>query len=348
MSATTSPAGQMTSEPVEAIIVQEAPLPPSAIHAIVNPASGNGRTRMEWPRLLALLEARLGKITWEWTEGPGHATQLACQALSSGCEHIWSVGGDGTHHEVANAFVGPEGPLFPQAILAPLSRGTGSDLGRSLSIPKEPEAAIEALAQGRIESLDVGWLRYRDPSGANREQAFLNIASMGIGGEVDIRVNRTTKALGGFVSFLWATLATLLTFQAKTVRLSVDGGPWREERIMIVAVANGQYFGGGMWVAPPARPDDGIFEVILVREMGRVELVGQLAKLYKGTHLTHPKVEAFQARSLVAESPDLVWLDVDGEPLGNLPAEFRVFPGAIKVSVGPEFSPAEKAAGGKP
>jgi YegS/Rv2252/BmrU family lipid kinase len=316
-----------------------------AAHAIVNPASGNGRTRREWPRLLELLQARLGPVSWEWTEGPGHATRLALQALLKGCDRIWSVGGDGTHHEVANAFVGPNGPLFPHAVLAPLSRGTGSDLAKSLCIPKEPEAALDALARGLVASLDVGWIRYQDPKGEEHGEAFLNITSMGIGGEVDIRVNRSSKVLGGFISFLWATLATLLTYQAKTVRFSVDGGAWREEKIMIVAVANGQYFGGGMWIAPPARPDDGAFEVVLVREMGRLALVGQLGRLYKGTHLSHPKVEAFQARGLMADSRDLVWLDVDGEPLGSLPVEFRILPGALRVVVGPGFSFTGKGAG---
>jgi diacylglycerol kinase family enzyme len=134
---------------------------------------------------------------------------------------------------------------------------------------------------------------------------------------------------------------TLLTHRAKLVRYAVDGGPWREERIIMIVLANGQYFGGGMWVAPMARPDDAVFEVIVAREMTLLQLLPLLGKLYKGTHLPHPEVEALRARSLVAESPETVWLDVDGEPLGTLPAEFRIRPRALKVVVGPGFRPTD-------
>lgn len=318
----------------------------SRIHAIVNPASGNGRTRKEWPRLLALMEARLGKLTWEWTEGPGHATRLAIEALEQGCERIWSVGGDGTHHEVANAFLSPGRPMAPDAAMATLSRGTGSDLIKSLGIPKDPKAAIEVLIQDLVSPLDAGWLRYRDPQGEEQQRAFLNITSFGIGGEVDLRVNRSSKALGGFISFLWASLATLLTYRAREVRYALDGGPWQEEKIVLIAVANGQFFGGGMWVAPTARPDDGHFDVIVGREMSLLQLLPLFGRLYKGTHLSHPKVSSYTARTLVAESSEAVWLDVDGEPLGTLPVKFRIIPQALKVLVGPGFHATETNRGG--
>lgn len=309
------------------------------IHAIVNPASANGRTRKEWPRLLRLMEAKLGEITWEMTEGPGHATGLAAKALQSGCTHILSVGGDGTHQEVANAFLGPEGPLYPDAIMGILSRGTGGDLVKSLGIPRRPAEAIACLARERVTHMDAGWIRYRDPAGIERQRAFLNVASLGIGGEVDLRVNRTSKALGGFISFLWATMVTLMTFKGKHITLSLDGGPCTEHDVILTAVANGQYFGGGMWVAPTARVDDGAFSVVLVRDMGLLELLPQLGRVYRGTHLTHSKVELFQAKRVVAESRDEVWLDVDGEPLGGLPVELRLLPRAIRIVVGAGFQP---------
>lgn len=309
------------------------------IHAIVNPASANGRTRKEWPQLLRLMEARLGEITWEMTDGPGHATGLAAKALQSGCTHIVSVGGDGTHQEVANAFLGPHGSLYPEAVMGILSRGTGGDLVKSLGIPKRPAEAIACLAHESVARMDAGWIRYRDPAGIERQRAFLNVASLGIGGEVDLRVNRTSKALGGFISFLWATMVTLMAFQGKHIRLSLDNGPLTEYDVILTAVANGQYFGGGMWVAPTARVDDGAFSIVLVRDMRLLELLPQLGKVYRGTHLTHPKVELFQAKRVVAQSHDEVWLDVDGEPLGTLPAELHMLPRAIKVIVGPGFQP---------
>jgi|YNPNPStandDraft_1061719.scaffolds.fasta_scaffold00318_26 diacylglycerol kinase (ATP) len=307
------------------------------LHAVVNPASANGRTRKEWPRLLRLMEARLGDVSWDMTAGPGHATELAEKALQSGCTLVLSVGGDGTHQEVANAFLGPQGPRYPQAAMGILSRGTGGDLARSLGIPREPGKAIASLAEGRLASIDAGWIQYRDPAGMGRQRAFLNVASLGIGGEVDLRVNQTSKAMGGFVSFLFATMVTLLAYKGKQVRLSLDGGLWIEQSVILIAVANGQYFGGGMWVAPTARVDDGAFSVVLVKDMRLLELLPQLGKIYRGTHLAHPKVEVFEAGSVAAESRDEVWLDVDGEPLGTLPVKLHILPGALKVLVGPGF-----------
>jgi YegS/Rv2252/BmrU family lipid kinase len=257
--------------------------------------------------------------------------------LERGVTHVVSVGGDGTHSEIANAFVGPDGALFPQAALVPLSRGTGGDLVRTLGLPRDPHRSVRDLDLERTALIDVGWLRFRDPRGKDAERAFLNVASLGMGGEVDLRVNRTSKALGGFASFLWATLATLVSYRAKRVRFSLNRGPWREEEVILIAVANGQFFGGGMWVAPTARIVDGELAAIAARNMNLLELLPLLAKLYRGAHLGHPKVEDHRIRSLVAESPDEVWLDVDGEPLGTLPVEFRVLPGALRILVGPEF-----------
>ncbi len=261
------------------------------------------------------------------------------KVLRSGCTHVLSVGGDGTHQEVANAFLGPQGPLYPEAVMGILSRGTGGDLVKSLGIPKRPAQAIACLAQERVAQMDAGWIRYRDPAGIERQRAFLNVASLGIGGEVDLRVNRTSKALGGFISFLWATVITLMAFEGKHISLSLDSGPWTEHEVILTAVANGQYFGGGMWVAPTARVDDGAFSIVLVRDMRLRELLPQLGKIYRGTHLTHPKVELFQAKRVVAKSHDEVWLDVDGEPLGTLPVELHVLPRAIRVIVGAGFRP---------
>jgi diacylglycerol kinase (ATP) len=314
------------------------------IYAIVNPHAGNGRTRRRWPRLHGLLQNHFGKMPWEWTRGRGHASTLARSALERGCERILSVGGDGTHQEVANAFLSLSGTAYPHAVLLPLSCGTGSDLRKSLLLPREPEAAVTVLAQDRVAAMDVGWLTYLDIQGHDKQRCFLNITSLGMGGEVDLRVNRSTKALGGFVSFLWGTLATLFTYRSKTVRFRLDDGPWREEKIILMAVANGQYFGGGMWMAPTARLDNGTFDVILVKDMNRLELISQLGRLYRGTHLTHPKVDVYQTRTLVAKSTEDVWLDVDGEPLGTLPAEFRLIPRALKILVGPGFLHASRPA----
>ena len=310
---------------------------PNRIFAVVNPASGNGRTRKEWPSLITKVEAHLGEFTWEWTEGPGHATVMAKQALQSGYTIVLSVGGDGTHQETANAFFNEQGCVQPEASLAILPRGTGSDFGKTLDIPKNPEKALSNLARRQTALIDGGRLRYRAPDGTPLERGFVNLASFGISGEVDVRVNRTSKALGGFLSFLWAALGALMSKKADSIRFSIDGGPWREAKTVLVVAANGQYFGGGMWVSPKAKPDDGLLDGLIAHDMSRSSLLLLLAKLYRGRHLPHPKLETFRAKTLIAESPGRVLLDVDGEPLGTLPIELKLVPKAINVFVGPGF-----------
>jgi YegS/Rv2252/BmrU family lipid kinase len=251
------------------------------IFAIVNPQAGSGRTQKAWPRVLGLLKTKFEEIDWAWTRAPGHATDLARDALDKGYQCILSVGGDGTHNEIANAFLCPTGSAHPQAVLAPLSMGTGSDLRRSLGIPKDVQSAVSVLAQGRVAAIDVGWLTFISPKGQEQQRYFLNITSLGIGGEVDLRVNLTTKALGGFFAFLWGTLSTLCTYHSKRIRFALDGGPWRKEKIILIAVANGQYFGGGMWMAPQAALDDGAFDVIVVKNMNRLELIATRKNLFR-------------------------------------------------------------------
>ena len=307
------------------------------IYAIVNPKSGNGRTKKTWPKAYPLLRKHFGDIPWEWTHEPGEATKLAGDALRQGNDIILSVGGDGTHHEAANAFFGPKGPLYPKAALATLPMGTGSDLGKTLDIPNKTAAAVEAIAERRTALIDAGWLHYRDNEGNDREKGFVNVFSFGMSGDVDRRLHRSSKVFGGFLSFLWASVLTILSYRSKAVRYSIDGEPWVEEDVLLIAAANGGYFGGGMWVAPMAKPDDGVLNVVVVRKLSLLRQLRDIFKLYSGAHLSLPEVDVYPARSLRAESPEKVLIDVDGEPLGRLPFELNIVPGALNVIVGSDF-----------
>ena len=166
---------------------------------------------------------------------------------------------------------------------------TGADLIKTLKIPKDAEQAAGVIARGRTRRIDVGRLTFRDHDGAEVKRYFVNIASFGMGGAVDERVNRTTKVFGGFASFLWATLVTLFTYRNPPVSVSVDGGDPVELKITNVAVANGRFFGGGMMVAPKAEMDSGLFDVVFIGTMTVPEALGSISRIYKGTHLARPK-----------------------------------------------------------
>jgi diacylglycerol kinase family enzyme len=179
-------------------------------------------------------------------------------------------------------------------------------------------------------------MRYTTDAGALAEGWFINIASFGMGGLVDRYVNESTKALGGSASFFLATARAALSYRNPLVEVTVDGREPIQERIVNVAVANGQYFGGGMRVAPYAKCDDGYLEVITIGDFAPTEMLIAGYRLYLGTHLGHPKVRSTRGRRVEARplDPDAeVLLDVDGETPGRLPARFEILPGALNLKV---------------
>lgn len=301
--------------------------------AVVNPVSGNGRTKKEWPQIREAIKASLNEFDFEFTGGTKDAIAITQKALRDGYQMIVSVGGDGTHNEVVNGFFDGNRRINPEAVLAVISRGTGSDLIRTLNIPKDTRLSAALLAGKDTKKIDVGHIIYQSHEGRREDRYFLNIASFGISGEVDELLSGTTKALGGFASFLWASLLSIFRHRNKAVVLEIDGSIPFEASIVLVAVANGQYFGGGMWLAPMASMEDGIFDVIVVRDLTRWELFIQFGRIYRGTHTTHPKVDCLRGKRIIAKAEERILLDIDGEPIGLLPATFEILPKSLRVKV---------------
>jgi len=301
---------------------------------IVNPASANGSTERLWNRLEQVISKEMGRIDVCFTTASGQAGGLARKALEEGFEMVVAVGGDGTVNEVVNGFFDSGSPVNPDAVLGVISRGTGSDFIKTLGIPKKIEAAARTLCGRAVKKCDAGRVISTGPDGEQMERHFINIADFGVGGEAVERVNNTTKAFGGFVSFLYGTLATLVTYKGKRVRIKVDDDFETEKPINTVVIANGQYFGGGMWVAPNAKVDNGLFDVLILDDMSFLESLLNIPRLYKGTHVEHPKVKCLRGKTVVAESDEVVLIDVEGEHGGRLPARFEIIPNSINVKVG--------------
>ena len=298
---------------------------------VVNPHAANGRTGRVWPQIKALAEKTLGKIAFGMTERQFHAMELTRAALQQGFEMIVAVGGDGTNNEVVNGFFEEEQAINTEAVLAVVCSGTGSDLIKTLGIPREFERSIPLLAGREAKATDVGRMTLRDHAGRDVRRYFINIASFGVGGEVDDRVNKTSKALGGKASFLWASLRGSLAYKNKPVSISMDAGPPLERKVFNVAVANGRFFGAGMQTAPHASVDDGKFDLVILGDFSLRDQMKLMRTIYKGQHLALPKVESFRATTVTAASPERVLLDVDGEQPGMLPATFEIMPGAIRM-----------------
>jgi len=290
-----------------------------------------GSTGREWSAIKDLAKDRLGPFEVYITTGPEDATKFTRSALQNGTTLVVCVGGDGTLNEVVNGFMGEEGPVGSEALLGFIPRGTGCDFIRTVGIPKDPGRALDLIVAGCVRPVDLGRLEYRDHQGRPSYKYFHNVASFGLGGEVDERVNKTTKAFGGFFSFLWATLVSLLIYDKKRIQIRLDNGPYRTITCWNIAVAIGQYHGGGMWIAPGARVDDGRFQVTLMGDLSLVQVFWHLPKLYNGNLLQVKKVNAHPAKRIEAHSEQRVLLDVDGEQPGQLPVTIDMVPGAIRL-----------------
>ncbi len=313
--------------------------------AVVNPRSQNGALGRQWGDLARVLRREFGPFEDALTSGPGDATALAAEALRGGADLVIAVGGDGTIHEVANGFFADGKPISPEASLGVIPFGTGGDFRKTIHLSTDAAEAARVLKSGSRRAIDVGLLEYAEGGrgGKRASRVFINIASFGIGGLVDRIVNTSSKALGGTVSFFLGTARAALVYRNQRVRMIFDGdeADFLEMPINNVAVANGQYFGGGMHIAPRAELDDGKLDVVILGDLGKLDLLRDGHRVYKGTHLELPKVRFRQATRLDASAvdPDAeVLLDVDGEAPGALPARFTLLPRALGLVVpgGPE------------
>jgi diacylglycerol kinase (ATP) len=290
----------------------------------VNPAAGSGRAGAVWDALAAAHpELRAAPLVRE--ADPLRARTALCTALAAPeVRGLVAVGGDGTLHHVANAML--EEGCSPRIALGVVPAGTGSDLARSLGVPSDPSAALQAALEGEPRPLDALLLR-RDDGVA---RYVVNTASTGVSGMVVEAVNAMTRRRQS--TYLAATVRALLRYRPLPCRVIVDGDLFYEGNTFLLAVANGPTFGKGMRVAPTARLDDGLAEVVVAGDVPRWRLPVYLPLLFLGRHLGLRRVHHRQARRvrwepLVPFPP----FELDGEALPNGAAEITVLPGALRV-----------------
>jgi diacylglycerol kinase (ATP) len=235
------------------------------------------------------------------------------------------VGGDGSVNEVVSGIAGRAG-----VELAVIPRGTGWDFARSLSLPHAADRAIEVALHAHARTIDLGRVTYRSWDGADRQAWFANVASVGMSGAIAQRANDTSKALGGKVSYVWATFAVFARWSNGEVTVTVDGER-RQARMHDVVVANGPYFGGGMKICPDADPADGTFDVLLIGDLTKRDLLLTLPKTFRGRHLPHPKAELLRGTRVTVEATEPLPLQLDGEQPGTSPVSFELVPRALRV-----------------
>jgi YegS/Rv2252/BmrU family lipid kinase len=297
---------------------------------VVNPRSRSGATERQFASLEPRLRDCLGGFEVEWTRAPRDAERIAREGVRAGIERIVVAGGDGTTSEVVSGLLGAQ--LGNYAEVAPLPLGTGGDMLRTLAVPRQLDRALEGIAAGSSRKVDAGRVRYTDRDGRQRTVHFLNVTSFGVSGLITELVNRATKALGGRVSFLLGTLRGIARYQPEEVRIRVHGELVHDGPLVLGTAANGRFFGGGMQIAPRAEPADGLFDVVVIPGFSKARLLRELPRIYRGTHLAVPEVSFHRGRHIEADAaPGRVWVEIDGEPLGTLPASIEVLPAAISV-----------------
>jgi len=302
------------------------------IHAIVNPRSGAGWTRWRWPRIAQRLDGAGVVVRSYVTSAPDEATRLTRDLLCAGVPEILSVGGDGTANEVANGFLRDGRPIAPDAVLSLMPTGTGHDFARSLGIASTTDA-LAALLDGHVRAVDVGWIDYRGPDG-RAQRCFVNAADVGIGAVAAARINRSSKLLGGFLTYLVGAARTIVTARPRLARVVIDGVPVLDGPVQMILIANGGFHAGGMRMAPGASLTDGQFEVLVLQGVPRTALLGSiLPRAYRGTHIRHPAIVYGRGREVEVSADEPLPFEMDGESPGTTDLTARVLPGALRVRV---------------
>jgi len=251
---------------------------------------------------------------------PGDLVELARTAAAAH-DLVVVVGGDGTLNEVVNGVVGTS------VELAILPAGTGQDFGRTYGIPTRFDDAVRLALAGAATTIDLGRATF-----AGGERYFANVGSVGMSGAVAKRANSMSKALGGRATFYYALVREFVAWQNSEVTVTFDTGE-RRGPMHDVIVANGQWHGGGMRLAPEALFDDGLFDIVVIGDVSKLDFVTTSPKLYKGGHVGHPRVEVVRSATVAIDAARPLPIELEGEPVGTTPARFEIVPRALRVRV---------------
>ena len=301
---------------------------------IVNPMARGGIAGKRWPHINKLLSDAGLAFDYDFTGGVGHGIELARGAVAKGYELVIAVGGDGTVSEVVNGIVDEEGK--GRAVLGIIITGVGNDIVRTLGIPRDYANACRVFSDFKTAAIDLGVVEYmRGDEKARR--FFINTAGLGFDAAVVERTVGRNKAIKGVIPYAFGLLSALRAYRNKDVVINIDGTASSQQAFLVV-VNNGRYFAGGMKITPDADPCDGLLDAVILGDLGRVEVLWNLPKVYKGTHLTNPKLKSCQVKAIHIGSTERLLLQADGELLGQAPASIQVLPAALTVAV-PHDSP---------
>ena len=304
-------------------------IPPEDWLAIVNPSSGLAGSRWTWNDIEAALREARVPLEVVRTTVPHEGEAIARRAVQQGRRRLIAAGGDGSVNDVVNGVMDAGLPDTREVTLAVAPTGTGNDWARSLGIGRRPGEVTAAIAAGRTMLHDVGIVDH--PGSSEPRRWFINVAGAGYDADMTARLPRPIPSA---LTYLRVALSGIVSYRAPCFRVDADGihidGP-----MLLVFVANGQYCGNRMHVAPVARMDDGLLDVVVVRELGLLAVLPKLLKLYRGTILGDPAVRHLRAARVHIEADPPAGVQVDGQLAGSTPAEFSLLNKALRVVVRP-------------
>lgn len=297
---------------------------------IVNPNAGGGKGKKDWKRISDLLTRENISFISRFTGRRGQAIDYTDEAIEKGFRRFISVGGDGTLNEVVNGIFIRNRVPANEITIAMIPVGTGNDWGRMFGIPSIYEGAVKVIAEGKTMLHDIGLVDYLEGE-QGRRRYFINITGLGFEALVVKKTNRQKdRGRNSKAIYFFNILSSLVSYRIAAADIIIDGRKSSAD-IFSINVGNGRYCGGGMRQTPDALPDDGLLDVTVIKEMGRLEIIKNLRLLYDGTILSHPKVDGYRCRNLKIESESLLFIESDGELLGHTPAEIGIIPSAVNI-----------------
>jgi YegS/Rv2252/BmrU family lipid kinase len=306
---------------------------------IVNPKSASGATRAKWSQTASDLRAHFGPFSVAFTKHQGDGIEIAMTAAKLGRQFIIACGGDGTINEIANGIL----RSGEDVELGVLPSGTGGDFRRTLGLPLTNREAAASLRDGQTRSIDIGKVTFLDLKGESATRYFLNVSSFGLASSILKRVKSArvfdwlpVESLRGRANFAASTLREVLNIEPLTIRIRIDEGQEKTLQTINFCVANSRYFGGGMMIAPDAKLNDGLLDIVNIGDIGTARIILNVMSLYRGTHIHLDEVKSSLAKKIevAALDPEVeIRLETDGELPGKLPATYEIMPNALRVRV---------------
>ncbi len=303
---------------------------------VVNPKAGSGKCEKDWPRVKELLIKYGFSFLSVLTERPFHAIEITRNMVNDlGFKKIIAVGGDGTLNEVVNGIFQQTRFNTTDITLGMITIGTGNDWGRMYDFPLKYEKAIKIIRNERTFLQDVGKVKYSYET-EDKSRYFINMAGMGYDAFVAKKTNNLkAQGKGGKLSYLVNLVLGLFQYEVVQLSIIVDDAEVVNDQVFSMSIGICKYNGGGMMQLPNAIPDDGLFDMTVIRKTTKLRVVRNIKRLFDGTFIQMPEVDTFRGKKIqITSTPrHSIFLETDGESLGSSPLDFTIVPRAVRLIV---------------